>query len=76
MIGIDCIAPIKNSNRLQVCVGSERGSAWCPQILLIRVHQSLRPILTPRLSATKTCLGFRAGARFFGFLAGAEAKSR
>jgi len=75
MIGIDCIAPIQNSNRLQNGVGSERGSALCPQILLIRVHQSLRPILTPRLSATKNCLEFRAGARFFGFLAGAEAKS-
>jgi hypothetical protein len=69
MIGIDCIAPIKYSNRLQVGVGSERGSALCPQILLIRLHRSLRPILTSRLSATKNRLEFRAGARFCGFLA-------
>jgi hypothetical protein len=50
MIGIDCIAPIQNSNQLQNGAGSERGLALCPLILLIRVHQSLRPILTQRLS--------------------------
>ena len=35
MIGIDCIAPIQNSNRLQIGVGSERGSALYPLTSLI-----------------------------------------
>jgi len=66
MIGIDCIAPIQNSNQLQNGVGSERGLALYPLALRILGRQSLRPVHTPRLSATKTRLEIRAAARSFG----------
>jgi len=66
MIGIDRIAPIQNSNRLRFDVGSEHGSALYLLTLLNRGRQSLRPIDSPRLSATKSRLEFRAAARFFG----------
>ncbi len=66
MIGIDCIAPIQNSNQLQNGVGSERGLALYPLALRILGRQSLRPVHTPRLSATKPRLEIRAAARSFG----------
>ena len=75
MIGIDRIAPIQNWNQLQNGVGSERGLALCPQILLIRMRQSLRPILTPRLSATKSRVEIRAAARFVGFSRSRDGKA-
>ena len=55
-IGIDCIAPIQNSNRLQIGVGSERGSHRLTSS--IRGRRSPRMIQVPRLSATKGRLAF------------------
>jgi hypothetical protein len=69
MIGIDCIAPIENSNQLQNGAGSARGLALYSLASWILGRQTLPPIHAPRLSATKNRLEIRAGARFFGFLA-------
>jgi hypothetical protein len=67
MIGIDCVAPIQTSNRLQIGVGSERGSALHPLIFIVPRASISADDLRAALIRDEKPLEIRAAPRLFGF---------